>query len=76
MCSKPKNKSRKLAEELEISESMDAVLRNKQGEVIDARHTDNIKLRSIPNLEIEISSSQSDDLSLLYRLLKNAQKNK
>lgn len=67
-----KLKTKKSEEQVNISESVKAVLKNSKGKVIDARHVDNLSLKSIPNLEIEISSSQTDDEALLHQLLNKA----
>ncbi len=69
MRSKHTTKSKKLNEKLLISDKTEVVLKNYKGQVIDACHIDNIDLRTIKNLEIEISSSQSDDETLLHQLL-------
>lgn len=76
MPSKLKAKAKKLEEQVPISESLDVALKNSKGEVINARHTDSLNLRSIPNLEIEISSSQGDDEALLHQLLNKTRETK
>lgn len=76
MPSKLKTKAKKPEEQVPISESLDAVLKNSRGEVVDARHVDSLNLRSIPNLEIEISSSQSDDEALLHQLFNRTRNTK
>ena len=64
-----KLKTKKPEEQVPITESLDAVLKNSKDKVIDTRHVDCLNLRSIPNLDIEISSSQTDDETLLHQLL-------
>jgi len=64
-----KLKTKKPEEQVPITESLDAVLKNSKDKVIDTRHVDSLNLRSIPNLDIEISSSQTDDETLLHQLL-------
>lgn len=76
MRSKLKTKAKKSEDKLPISDSVEAVLKNSKSEVIDARNVDNIGLKTIKNLEIEISSSQSDDEALLHQLLNRVQNSK